>query len=91
MYVCTTGIGRLDPRAALSPAGLRPGDRILVSGPLGNHGMAIMLARGEFELESEIESDTRSLWPAADALLERRRRGRCARCATRRAAASRRC
>jgi hydrogenase expression/formation protein HypE len=70
MYICTTGIGRLDPRASLSPAGLRPGDRILVSGPVGNHGMAIMLARGEFELESEIVSDTRSLWPAADALME---------------------
>ena len=69
MYVCTTGIGRVDPRASLSPAGLRPGDRILVSGEVGNHGMAIMLARGEFELESGITSDTRSLWPAADALL----------------------
>ena len=32
--------------------------------------MAIMLARGEFELDAEIESDTRSLWPAVDALLE---------------------
>jgi hydrogenase expression/formation protein HypE len=69
MYVCTTGVGRVDPRASLSPASLRPGDRILVSGPIGNHGMAIMLARGEFELESEIVSDTRSLWPAADALM----------------------
>jgi hydrogenase expression/formation protein HypE len=70
MYVCTTGIGRLDPRASLSPCGLRPGDRILVSGEVGNHGMAIMLARGEFDLSSEIESDTRSLWPAADELLD---------------------
>jgi hydrogenase expression/formation protein HypE len=33
MYVCTAGIGRRDPRARLSPAGLRPGDRILLSGP----------------------------------------------------------
>jgi hydrogenase expression/formation protein HypE len=70
MYVCTTGVGRLDPRASLSPSSIRPGDRILVSGPIGNHGMAIMLARGEFELESTIVSDTRSLWPAADALME---------------------
>src|ERR1700723_445341 len=45
MYMCTTGIGRRDPRATLSPAGLRPGDRILLSGPIGAHGMAIMLAR----------------------------------------------
>ena len=70
-----TGVGRRDPRAALSPAALRPGDRILVSGPIGDHGTAIMLARGEFELDAEIESDTRSLWPAVDALLERRRPG----------------
>jgi hydrogenase expression/formation protein HypE len=70
MYVCTTGIGRRDPRAELSPGALRPGDRILVSGPIGAHGTAIMLARGELGLDADIESDTRSLWPAADALLE---------------------
>jgi hydrogenase expression/formation protein HypE len=70
MYVCTTGIGMVDPRASLSPAGLRPGDRMLVSGTIGEHGTAIMLARGDLGLEADIESDTRSLWPAADALLE---------------------
>jgi len=70
MYICTTGIGARDPRAQLSPAGLRPGDRILLSGSIGEHGTAIMLARNEFELDAEIESDTRSLWPVADALLE---------------------
>ena len=70
MYICSSGIGRRDPRAVLSPAGLRPGDRILLSGSIGEHGTAIMLARGEFELDASIESDTRSLWPAVDALLE---------------------
>jgi hydrogenase expression/formation protein HypE len=70
MYVTTTGLGRLDPRAQLSPTSLRPGDRILVSGPIGDHGVAIMLARGEFELEAAVESDTRSLWPAVDSLLD---------------------
>ncbi|HEV2982043.1 MAG TPA: hydrogenase expression/formation protein HypE [Solirubrobacteraceae bacterium] len=70
MYVCTTGLGRRDPRAALSPASLQPGDRILLSGPVGDHGMAIMLARDEFELDASIESDSRSLWPAVDALLD---------------------
>src|SRR4051794_38516206 len=69
MYVCTTGIGQVDPRAQLSPSALEPGDRVIVSGQIGSHGTAIMLARGEFELEADIESDTRSLWPAADALL----------------------
>jgi hydrogenase expression/formation protein HypE len=70
MYICTAGIGRLDPRASLSPAALQPGDRILLSGSIGEHGTAIMLARGEFELDASIESDTRSLWPAVDALLQ---------------------
>ena len=70
MYVTTTGIGRSDDRARLSPASLRPGDRMLVSGPIGEHGTAIMLARGEFELAADIRSDTCSLWPAVDALLE---------------------
>jgi hydrogenase expression/formation protein HypE len=70
MFVCTAGVGVRDPRARLSPDALRPGDRILVSGSIGEHGTAIMLARGEFELDAEIESDTRSLWPAVDGLLE---------------------
>ncbi len=70
MYICTTGLGRIDPRAQLSPSAICPGDRIIVSGSLGEHGTAIMLARGEFELAAEIESDTQSLWPAVDALLE---------------------
>jgi hydrogenase expression/formation protein HypE len=69
MYICTTGVGRRDPRATVSPTSLTPGDRILLSGSIGEHGTAIMLARGEFELDAEIESDTRSLWPVADALL----------------------
>jgi hydrogenase expression/formation protein HypE len=70
MYVCTTGLGRIDPRARMSTKALRPGDRILISGSIGEHGTAIMLARGEFELDAPIESDTRCLWPAVDALLE---------------------
>jgi hydrogenase expression/formation protein HypE len=70
MYICTTGLGRIDPRGSLSPASIEPGDRVLVSGTIGEHGTAIMLARGELGLDAEIGSDTRSLWPAADALLE---------------------
>src|SRR4051812_21983688 len=60
MYLCTSGIGQVDPRAKLAPSALRPGDRILVSGSIGEHGTAIMLARGEFELDADVQSDTRS-------------------------------
>lgn len=70
MYACTTGLGLLDGRATLSPSSLAPGDRVLVSGPLAEHGMAVMLARGEYALQADIESDTGPLWAAAEALLE---------------------
>jgi hydrogenase expression/formation protein HypE len=70
MYVTTTGIGRADPRASLSTAALRPGDKVLVSRTIGEHGTAIMLARGELGLDAEVESDTRPLWPVAEVLLE---------------------
>ena len=70
MYVCTTGIGVLDDRASLSPSALRPGDKIIVSGRIGDHGTAIMLARGEFDLDADITSDTRSLWPMVDTMLD---------------------
>ncbi len=69
MYICTSGIGQRDGRATLSPSALEPGDSVIVSGPIGEHGTAIMLARGELGLDAEIESDTRSLWPGADALM----------------------
>src|SRR3954469_11309076 len=67
LYITTTGIGRRDPRAAFETP--RPGDRILLSGPIGLHGTAIMLARGEFELDADIESDTKPLWPEVDRIL----------------------
>ncbi len=90
MYICTTGIGYRDPRATLSPGALRPGDRLLVSDRIGDHGTAIMLARGEFDLGADtIESDTRSLWPLVDAVLEAAGEGlRCLRDATRGGVAS---
>ncbi|MGH2867182.1 MAG: hydrogenase expression/formation protein HypE [Solirubrobacteraceae bacterium] len=70
MYLCTTGVGAVDERATLATDGIRPGDQILVSGPIGEHGTAIMLARDQFDLDAEIDSDTCSLWPAVEALLE---------------------
>jgi hydrogenase expression/formation protein HypE len=89
MYICTTGLGRRDARARLAPGALQAGDRILVSGTIGEHGTAIMLARGELGLEADVESDTCSLWPTVDALLEVAGPGlRCLRDATRGGVAS---
>jgi hydrogenase expression/formation protein HypE len=89
LYICTTGLGARDPRATLAPDALRPGDRLLVSGPIGEHGTAIMLARGEFDLGADITADTRPLWPAVDRLLDAAGPGlRCLRDATRGGVAS---
>jgi hydrogenase expression/formation protein HypE len=71
MYVTTFGVGTLDPRFTLDPHAVRPGDRILVTGPIGDHGITILLARGDLELEAELASDTRSVWPFVAALLDR--------------------
>ena len=90
MYICTTGLGHVDPRARLAPDALRPGDRILVSGSIGEHGTAIMLARDEFELSADVESDTCRCGRRSTRCSTRPAR-RCAACATPPAAASRRC
>lgn len=70
VYVNTTGVGVLEHDLELSPAEMRPGDRVIVSGTLGDHGMAIMIARGDLELEVELASDTAPLHDLARALLE---------------------
>ncbi len=70
MYVTTAGLGRVDARARLSPREVRAGDRILLSGPIGDHGITILLARGEIDLEAEIRSDTRSVLPLVESLLD---------------------
>ena len=70
LYVVTTGIGVADPELRLSSAAVRTGDRILVSGTLGDHGAAILIARGDLELEADVLSDTRPLTPLTRALKE---------------------
>jgi hydrogenase expression/formation protein HypE len=69
VYVSTAGIGVVDGGLELSPAHLRPGDRVLVSGTLGDHGIAIMIARGGLDLEVELESDTAPLHALVEMLL----------------------
>lgn len=70
LYITTTGIGRIDERASLSPAAVTPGDRVLVTGPLGDHGITVLLARGDLDLAASLCSDTRSVYPFAAALIE---------------------
>jgi hydrogenase expression/formation protein HypE len=68
LFVNTTGIGFLSGGFRPSPARARPGDVVLVSGPLGRHGMAIMAAREGLAFEADIESDTASLAPLVESL-----------------------
>jgi hydrogenase expression/formation protein HypE len=70
LYITTTGLGVADPALDLSSAAVRPGDKILCSGTLGDHGAAILIARGDLELEAEVLSDTRALTPLVRALKE---------------------
>ena len=61
LFITTTGIGSVAPGMAFSGRNARPGDAILVSGTLGDHGMAIMAARENLGFESPIVSDTAAL------------------------------
>lgn len=69
IFINTAGVGRVccDPPPSLSRA--RPGDRILLSGPIGDHGVTVLAARGELELELETGSDTAALNRLAQATL----------------------
>jgi len=70
LFVNTTGVGFLKDDFRPSPEMARPGDAVIVSGPLGRHGMAIMAAREGLEFDADIESDTASLSPLVEALRE---------------------
>lgn len=69
MYVTTTGIGRLLHGVTIDPSSVRVGDKILLSGPIGDHGITILLARGELDLEADLRSDTRSVLPLVETLV----------------------
>lgn len=70
LYVTTAGVGVIPEDRALGPEHVRPGDVVLVSGTIGDHGMAVMLARGDLAIEADIASDTAPLNGLVDALFE---------------------
>lgn len=61
LFINTAGVGVLEASINLSSARAQPGDKVILSGTLGDHGTTIMIARGELELETDIESDTAPL------------------------------
>lgn len=69
LYITTFGVGKPQDNVCIDPAALKVGDRILLSGPIGDHGITILLARGELEIEADLRSDSRCVWPMVEALL----------------------
>jgi hydrogenase expression/formation protein HypE len=82
-YINTAGVGVLERDVELGADRARPGDAVLVSGPIGDHGVTIMLARGELDISSDITSDTAPLAGLVDGLLDATDGVRCLRDATR--------
>jgi hydrogenase expression/formation protein HypE len=69
LYLAASGIGTLGDDVVLGARRIRPGDRLLVSGPVGDHGTAILLARNEFGLWGDLRSDSASVLPFTQAAL----------------------
>ena len=69
LYLTTTGLGTRPSTLKLSPQNICEGDVILVSGPIGDHGSAVMLARENFGLQGDILSDSACILPLTQALL----------------------
>jgi hydrogenase expression/formation protein HypE len=57
-YINTAGVGLLTDDLTLGVATARPGDVVIVSGPVGDHGITVMLARGELDIQADLVSDT---------------------------------
>jgi hydrogenase expression/formation protein HypE len=57
LYLATTGVGLRPAAVDLGLHRIRPGDAIVVSGPIGDHGIAVLLAREEFEISGDVRSD----------------------------------
>lgn len=70
IFINTTGIGAIHPNATIDINRVKPGDKIIVSGPLARHGITIMSLRNGLEFETTITSDTRALNTIVASLLD---------------------
>lgn len=68
LFINTNGIGELIEPAPRGPSSLEPGDQLIITGPIGRHGMAVLAARESFAVDPGPVSDCDSLLPAVDAL-----------------------
>ena len=70
LFINTSGIGVIESEVRVSASRASVGDKVIVSGSIGDHGTTIMIARGELELETDIESDTAPLNLLVEEMLE---------------------
>ena len=70
IYLATTGVGIRQPGLQLGLGRIQAGDAVLVSGPVGDHGVAVMLAREQFGLRGDLRSDAASVLPFTQVLLD---------------------
>ncbi len=69
VFITTAGVGVVAGSLSLSVRGARPGDAVIVSGTMGDHGVAVMATRAGFDFETEVVSDCAALNGLAAALL----------------------
>ncbi|MDT5092676.1 MAG: hydrogenase expression/formation protein HypE [Mycobacterium sp.] len=69
VYICTAGIGMIPEGRCLARDLVEPGDKVVLSGTIGEHGMAVMLARGDLAIDADIVSDTAPVHELVDVLL----------------------
>ena len=70
LFINTAGVGLVETSWPMGQLQARPGDKILVNGPVGDHGISVMLAREALEIETDIQSDTAALHTLTAALIE---------------------
>lgn len=70
VFIATTGIGVVPPGLDLSAEKTRPGDRVIVSGSIGDHGVAVMSRRQNLDFETEIVSDSAPLHDVVAAMVD---------------------
>ena len=70
LFINTSGIGVIESAAQISASRARAGDKVILSGAIGDHGTTIMIARGELELETDIESDSAPLNSLVQVMLD---------------------
>ena len=71
LFINTTGIGLVPDGVELSADRARPGDKVLLSGSIGDHGIAILAQREGLEFETKIQSDSAALHTLVDQMLRR--------------------